>query len=160
MDTVLEVLKVTVQKAKKLFLEEVDIVFDHAIYSKALEIIMNPVHEDLHAFCNIRMGPFHVIMAFLAVIGLLFGGSGLRDLAIESGVIQEGSLKAVLSGKAYNSALRLHKCIYETTVRKKSMLMKNGLETMATMKFLQHSLGQLSFNNFLTVHQQRACSSA
>ena len=105
MDTVLEVLKVTVQKAKKLFLEEVDIIFDHAIYSKALEIIMNPIHEDLRAFCNIRMGPFDAIMAFLAVIGLRFGASGLRDLAIESGVIQEGSLKAVLSRKAYNSAL-------------------------------------------------------
>ena len=31
MDTVLKVLKVIVEKAKKLFLEEVDIVFDHAI---------------------------------------------------------------------------------------------------------------------------------
>ena len=58
MDTVLEVLKVTVQKFKKLFLEEVDIVFDHAIYSKALEIIMNPIHEDLRAFCNIAWGHF------------------------------------------------------------------------------------------------------
>ena len=67
MDTVLEVLKVTIQKAKKLFLEEVNIAFDHAIYSKALEIIMNPIHEDLCAFCNIPMGPFHEIMAFLAV---------------------------------------------------------------------------------------------
>ena len=34
-------------------------------------------------------------------------------------MIREGSLKAVLSGKAYNSALRLHKCIYEVTVRRK-----------------------------------------
>ena len=49
MDAVLKVLKVTVEKAKKLFLEEVDIVFDHAIYSKGLEIIMNPIHEDLRA---------------------------------------------------------------------------------------------------------------
>ena len=73
MDTVLKVLKVVVEKAKKLFLEEVDIVFDHNIYSKALEIIMNPIHEDLRALCNIHMGPFHAIMAFLAVIGLRFG---------------------------------------------------------------------------------------
>ena len=49
MDTVFKVLKVTVEKARKLFLEEVDIVFDHAIYSKGLEIIMNPIHEDLRA---------------------------------------------------------------------------------------------------------------
>ena len=119
MDTVLKVLKVTIKKAKELFLEEVNIVFDQAIYSKALEIIMNPIHEDLRAFCIICTGPFHAIMAFLAVIGLRFSESGLGDLAIESGVIWEGSLKAVLSGKAYNSALRLHKCIYEATVHRK-----------------------------------------
>ena len=34
MDTVLEDLKVTAQEVKKLFLEEVDFVFDDAIYSK------------------------------------------------------------------------------------------------------------------------------
>ena len=45
--------------------------------------------------------------------------SGLGDLAIKSGEIWEGSLKVVLSGKAYNSALRLHKCIYEARVRRK-----------------------------------------
>ena len=72
---------------------------------------MNPIHEDLRAFGNIRLGPFHAIMVFLAVIDLQFGESGLGDLAFESVVIQEGSLKAVLSGKSYNSALRLHKCI-------------------------------------------------
>ena len=30
---------------------------------------------------------------------------------------------------------------------------------MAAVKFLQHSLSQTSFNNFLSVHEQRACSS-
>ena len=119
MDTLLKVLKVTVEKAKNPFLEEVDIVFDLAIYSKALEIIMNPMHEDVRTFCNIRKGPFHAIMAFFAVSGLRFEEKGLGDLAIESRVIREGSLKAVLSGKAYNSVLRLHKCIYEATVRRK-----------------------------------------
>ena len=34
-------------------------------------------------------------------------------------MIREGSLKAVLSEKAYTSALRLHKCIYEATARRK-----------------------------------------
>ena len=38
METVLEVLKVTILKAMKPFLEEVDIVFDHSIYSRALWI--------------------------------------------------------------------------------------------------------------------------
>ena len=42
---------------------------------------------------------FHVILAFLAPNGLRFE-SELWDLATESGVIREGSLEAVLSGKA------------------------------------------------------------
>ena len=80
MDTVLQVLKVNIQKAKKLFLGEVYIVFDHALYSKALEIIMNQILEDLRGFCNIRMGPFHAIMEFLAVNDLRFGETGSHDI--------------------------------------------------------------------------------
>ena len=93
--------------------------FDHAIYSEALEILMNPLHNDLQKFCNIRMGPFHAIGAFLAVLGVRFGVGALRDLVIECGLLREGSLNAALTGKHYNSALLLHKCIYEATMHRK-----------------------------------------
>ena len=76
---------------------------------------MNPIHGHLRAFCNIRMGSFtqswHSLLFCFVFFGLRFRERGLRDLAIESGVIREGSLKAV-SGKTYNSALQLHKYIY------------------------------------------------
>ena len=121
---------------------------------------MNPIHEDLCAFCNIPMGPFHAIMAFLAVIGLRFGESGLGDLAIKSGVIREGSLKAVLSGKAYNSALRLHKCICEGTVRRKIDAFEEWLRNHGNNEVLTAFTESTEFQQLLNVHQQRACSSA
>ena len=39
----------------------------------------------------------------------MFGSAGLRDLAVESGVIAEGSIDKLLERKQYNRAVRLHK---------------------------------------------------
>ena len=63
------------------------------------------------------MGTFHTISNFLATIGKRFKDAGLRDVAVESAVIAEGSIKAVLEGRQYNRAARLHKIIYETLQR-------------------------------------------
>ena len=51
------------------------------------------------------------------MIGKRFGGAGLRDIAIESGVIAEGSIKGVFQGKQYNRAVRFHKLLYESLLR-------------------------------------------
>ena len=55
------------------------------------------------------MGGFHLIMMLLSVIGTRFGDASLRELAIESDAITEGSTERVLNGKNYNRSLRLHK---------------------------------------------------
>ena len=47
----------------------------------------------------IMMGGFHLIMILLGVIGTRFGDAGLRELAIESDAIAEGSIERVLNGK-------------------------------------------------------------
>jgi len=47
----------------------------------------------------------------------LFGSAGLRDLAVESGIIAEGSIEKVLLGQQYNRAVRLHKIVYEGMMR-------------------------------------------
>ena len=59
------------------------------------------------------MGGFHLIMMLLGVIGTRFGDAGLRELAIESDAIAEGSIERVLNGKNYNRSLCLHKIFYE-----------------------------------------------
>ncbi|KAG1659941.1 Choline O-acetyltransferase [Nymphon striatum] len=53
----------------------------------------------------------------LSIIGKLFRDAGLRDLAVESGVIGEGSIDKVLDGKQYNRGVRLHKITYEALMR-------------------------------------------
>jgi len=74
MDVVLELLVQSKLKAEKLGLEETDVVFDQAIYAKAVEVLMNPIHLDLKRFIVLRMGAFHTTMTFLAVIGKRFKG--------------------------------------------------------------------------------------
>ena len=53
----------------------------------------------------------------MGIIGKLFRDAGLRDLAVESGIIAEGSADAALEGRQYNRAVRLHKLVYETLMQ-------------------------------------------
>ena len=41
----------------------------------------------------------------------------MQDLFIESGVVSEGSIKGVLSGKHYNRSVFCHKIVYEAMQR-------------------------------------------
>ena len=68
-DTVLELLVQTKFKAEKLGLAETDVVLDMAIYSKAVEILMNPKYTDLKRFIVLRLGAFHIMCIYIAVIG-------------------------------------------------------------------------------------------
>ena len=84
METVKEVLVQCKEKATQLGLSETDVVLDHSIYCKAVEIIMNDRHTNLRDFINLRMGDFHATCLFLDVIGKRFGDAGLKDLIVES----------------------------------------------------------------------------
>ena len=55
------------------------------------------------------MGTFHIIITFRAIIGKWFQDAGLRDTCIESGIIAEGSVFGVLTGRMYSRAVRGHK---------------------------------------------------
>ena len=50
------------------------------------------------------MGTFNTICTFLAVIGKRFGEAGLRDLAVESGVIADGSIAGILDTKVQSGS--------------------------------------------------------
>ena len=63
------------------------------------------------------VGNFHIICNMLSIIDKLFRDAGLRDLAVQSGVIAEGSIDKVLNGRQYNRGDRLHKIIYEAMMR-------------------------------------------
>ena len=94
---------------KQLQLPYIICVFDQAIYAKAIELTWK--HPHLFKELVIRMGDFHTVSNFMATIGKRFQDAGLRDLAVESDVIAEGSSQAVMECRLYNRTLRFHKLV-------------------------------------------------
>ena len=90
-------------------------VFDQALYAKAAE--MTRKHAATFQGLVLRMGDFHTVMNFLSIIGKRFQDAGLWEVIVESGVIAEGSVQAVVEGCQYNRAVRLHKLVYEALLR-------------------------------------------
>ena len=119
MDVVLEVLKQCKQKAEDLNLNEMDLVLDHAIYVKTVEIVMNEKFTDLRTFINIWMGGFHAVSIFLGVIRKRFKNAGLKDVIIESRLLGEDQVDQMLKGKEYNNGICIHFYIAEAISRKK-----------------------------------------
>ena len=56
---------------------------------------------------------FHTIIMLLAIIGIQFGEAGLENIAIESNIVEKGSVSRLLNGKHYNRGVRFHKLFYE-----------------------------------------------
>ena len=100
-------------KAEALGLTCTDLVLDHAIYAKALEVLQNTNNADLKEFINLRMGGFHACGIFLAVIGKRFGSAGLHDLTVEACLSGPESVNQILNGKEYNDGIRICKVIFE-----------------------------------------------
>ena len=115
MSTVQEILSESMVIKESLHLASIAVVLDQALYSKATEIAWK--HHERYNNVILMMGNFHIICNLLSTIGKLFGDAGMRDLAVESGVIAAGSVDKVLEGKHYNRAVRFHKLMYEALIR-------------------------------------------
>ena len=98
LDTVHEVLQQVKRKTEILTVQSAGLVLDHAIFTKALNILNDITNEDLKASINIRMGGFHTSCIFLAAIGKRFASGGLRDIVIESGFVGPGTIEAIFKG--------------------------------------------------------------
>ncbi|XP_046856229.1 phospholipid-transporting ATPase ABCA3-like [Xenia sp. Carnegie-2017] len=55
----------------------------------ALEVMMNPRYIDLKQFVVLRLGGFHTMCIFIAVIGKRFAAAGLLDIVIEANRLGE-----------------------------------------------------------------------
>ena len=113
--TAYEVLSRGCEVKDRLRLNAVVCVFDQAFYAKAMEVYWK--HKELFCGLVIMMGGFHLLLMLLGVMGSRFGDAGLRELAVQSDVVAEGSVDKALNGKQYNRAVRLHKCVYEALMR-------------------------------------------
>ena len=115
MATVSEILNRSKNIMKDLHLQNVVLVFDQALYAKVAEILWK--HKELYKGIIIRMGTFHTMCNLLSILGKRFQDAGLCDLCIESGIIAQGSVGAVMEGRQYNRAVRIHKYVYEALRR-------------------------------------------
>ena len=115
MSTVNEIIKQTDLLRQMLQLDNIVVVMDQALYSKATEILWK--HNDRYQHIIIRLGTFHTILTVLAILGKRFQDAGLRDMCIESGLVVAGSVSGVLDGKMYNRAIRVHKRVFEGLLR-------------------------------------------
>ena len=107
MNTISEVLMKAHQTKDEFKLKHRVVVFDQAIYAKAVEIMRK--YRDLFADIVPRLGAFHTIRCLLSVIGKRFSPAGLRDIIEKSGVIEEGSVDRILTGKTYNRTVRFRR---------------------------------------------------
>ena len=95
--------------------KDVVITFDQAIYSKAKQIMWKYPEEFPDTL--IRLGGFHIVLNFLAVLGKRYQGSGIEDLLIESGTYGPGTVTSLMNGRSYNRGVRAHNLNMEVLFR-------------------------------------------
>ena len=95
-----EILSQSEKIRETLSLKSIVLVFDQALYAKVTEVLWK--RREQFSQLIPRMGAFHTICTFIAVIGKHFQDAGLKDLCIESGVVAEGSVSGIFNGRHYN----------------------------------------------------------
>ena len=115
LSTVNYILEQCVIIKEQLKLKSIVCVCDQALYAKAAEIKWKEAQKFEQVV--LMMGPFHLLMMYLGVIGLRYRDAGLRDVAIQSEILADGSADRALNGKMYNRAVRVHKLFFEALHR-------------------------------------------
>ena len=82
---------------------------------KAYPIIWNnPQRYSKHI---VLIGTFHLVCAYLKMIGKKMAGTGFDDIFTEAGLITCGSFKGVMSGKNYGRSIHCHRIVLEVLER-------------------------------------------
>ena len=125
---------------------------------KAYPIIWkNPEFYDDHI---VMIGSFHLICAYLKMIGNKMNESGLADVLLEAGIMSVGSMNGVMSGKNYSRAINCHKVMAESLER---LLLDRYLETRSLkglpgdlLQAIDHIINERSSENLDAVMQNKA----
>lgn len=105
LSTIFTTLLRLVEIAKELGQPRILVTADLAIYSKAQQILWSKP-EPLVDKVTMRLGGMHLIMAFLASIGKIFGDGGLHNILVSSDVYASGTATQMLQGKQYARGIR------------------------------------------------------
>ena len=151
--TAYEVLSGGCEIKNRIQLSAVVCVLDQAFYAKAMEVYWE--HKELFDGIVIMMGGFHLLLMLLGVIGSRFRDAGLRELAVQSDVVAEGSVDKSLNGKQYNRAVHLHKCVYEALMRLLLKEFESSVQSLPTLNLeqLKLELNQEEFGRVLSSHE-------
>ena len=98
--------------------------FDLGLCMKAYSIIWKS--SDFYDDHIVMIGSFHLICAYLKMIGKKMNESGLADVLLEVGVISVGFINGAISGKSYSRAINCHKVMVKSLER---LLLDRYLET-------------------------------
>ena len=106
LSTIFTTLLRLVEIAQELGQSHILVTADLAIYSKAQQILWSRP-KSLEGKVTMRLGGgMHLIMAFLASIGNIFGEGGLHDILVSSDVYASATANQMLQGKQYARAIR------------------------------------------------------
>ncbi|XP_065667931.1 uncharacterized protein LOC136088182 [Hydra vulgaris] len=110
----------------KLNLKYGVIVCDEAVYSK-IQMVWWKEPEFSNGFV-VRLGEFHTMMSFMTAIAKRFDGFGFKDIVIDCGLVAEGAIKGILTGKHYYRSIMVHKIMFEALSRLRFESFLNSLD--------------------------------
>ncbi|XP_046346792.1 uncharacterized protein LOC124127441 [Haliotis rufescens] len=113
--TVQECLRYAENATNEVDQEYIITTFDLGVCMKAYPLVWN--NQTKYEKHIILIGTFHLVCAYMKMIGKKMNGSGLSDILLESGLIASGSITGVLSGKHYERAMHCHKVLLECLER-------------------------------------------
>ncbi|XP_065646027.1 uncharacterized protein LOC136076646 isoform X2 [Hydra vulgaris] len=124
--TIYTILCRSVDIINKLNLKYGVVVCDEAVYSK-IQMVRWKEPEFSNRFV-VRLGEFHTMMSFMTAIAKRFDVSGFKDIVIKSGLVAEGAVKGILTGKHYNRSIMVHKIMFEALSRLRFESFLNSLD--------------------------------
>ena len=113
--TVQEVLRYLEEATREVGQENIISTSDLGVCMKAYLIIWNsPQRYSEHIILS---GTFHLVCAYLKVVGKKMAVTGLEDVLLEACLISCGSIKGMMSGKNYGRSVHCHKILLECLER-------------------------------------------
>ena len=150
MSTIYFMMERSLRIKDQLQLKLIVCLYNQAIYAKVHQIKGKEPAKFKDIF--LMMSTFHIILTVLAVIAIRFRDAGLRDTAVQSNIVAEGSVDTMFSGtRAYKHAIRVYKIICKAFSR---ILLKDfedaHPDTTSTMRQYAEDVTEDSDLNFMS----------
>ena len=113
-DVVNEALHICIKASTKLGLSHTVVTQDEAVYEISYTLRKNNPQE--FPGLILRLGGFHLLMNYLGAVGKFMTGTGLKEMLMKGGIILDGTVNKILSGRGYYQSINAHMRAHETMV--------------------------------------------